>query len=172
MQPWFYWLRWRWAYRRWNTIGPCVASETLALNIGKNHWIIWWTAGRSLFWKTRQNKASTMVEKYCNKWEALQFSSVAQSCLTLCDPMDCSTPGFPVYHQLPELTQIHVHWVADAIQPFHPLLSPSPPAFNLFQHQGLFQWVSSLYQVAKLLEFQLQHQSFQWIFRTGEALML
>ena len=67
------------------------------------------------------------------------FSSVAQSCPTLCDPMDCSTPGFPVYHQLLELTQTHVHQVGDVIQPSHPLSSPSPPAFNLFQHQSLFQ---------------------------------
>ena len=92
-------------------------------------------------------------------------SSVAQSCPTLCDPMDCSTPGLPVHHQLPELTQTHVHRVGDAIQPSHPLSSPSP-SFNLAQHQGLFQGVSSSYQVAKLLEFQLQYQSFQWIFRT------
>ena len=68
----------------------------------------------------------------------IQFSSVSQLYPTLCDPMDCSTPGFPVHHQLPEFTQIHVHWVSDAIQPSHPLLSPSPLAFNLFQHQGLF----------------------------------
>ena len=95
-----------------------------------------------------------------------QFSSAAQSCPTLCNPMDCSTPGLPVYHQLPELAQTHVHWVGDAIQASHPLSSPSPPAFNLSQHQGLFQWVSSLQQVAKVLEFQPQHQSFQWIFRT------
>ena len=93
------------------------------------------------------------------------ISSVPQSCPTLCDPMDCSTPGFPVYYQLPELAQTHVHWVGDAIQPSHPLLSPSP-AQNLSQHQGLFQWVTSSHQVAKVLEFQLQHQSFQWIFRT------
>ena len=95
-----------------------------------------------------------------------QFSSVTQSCPTLSDPIDCSTPGFPVHHQFPELTQTHVHQVGDAIQPSHPLLSPSPPAFNLFQHQGLFKWVSSLHQVAKVLESQLQHQSFQWILRT------
>ena len=80
-----------------------------------------------------------------------QFSSVAQSCLTLCDPTDCGTPGFPVHHQLLELTQTYVHWVGDAIQPSHSLLSPSPPAFNLSQHQGLFPWVSSLHQVAKVL---------------------
>ena len=95
-----------------------------------------------------------------------QFSSVAQSFLTLHDPMDCSMPGVPVHHQLLEFIQIHVHWVGDAIQSSHPLSSPSPPAFNLSQHQGLFQWVSSLHQVAKVLELQLQYQSFQWIFRT------
>ena len=95
-----------------------------------------------------------------------QFSSVTQSCLTLCDPMNYCTPGFPVHHQLPKLSQTHFHWVSDAIQPSHPLSYPSLPAFNLAQHQGLFQWVSFSYQVAKVLEFQLQHQSFQWIFRT------
>ena len=95
----------------------------------------------------------------------VQFSSVAQLCPTLCNPMDCSMPGLPVHHPLQEFTQTHVHRVGDAIQPSHPLLAPSPPTFHLSQHQGLFQWVSSLYQVAKVLEFQLQHQSFQWIFR-------
>ena len=94
-----------------------------------------------------------------------QFSSVAQSCPTLCDSMDCSTPGLPVHHQLSEFAQTHVHGVGDAIQPSHPLSSPSPPAFSLSQHQGFFQWVSASHQVAKVLEFQLQHQSFQWIFR-------
>ena len=82
-----------------------------------------------------------------------QFSSVAQLCPTLCDPMNCSTPGLPVQHQLPEPTQTHVHWVVDAIQPSHPLLSPSPPAINLSQHQGLFKWVSSSHQVAKYWSF-------------------
>ena len=93
-------------------------------------------------------------------------SSVAQSCPTLCNPMNRSTPGLPVHHQLPEFTQTHVHWVGDAIQPSHPLSTPFPPAFNLSQHQGLFQWLGSLHQVAKVLEFQLQHQSFQWTPRT------
>ena len=97
---------------------------------------------------------------------SVPFSSVAQSCLMLCNPMDCSTPGLPVYYQLLELAQTHVHWVGDAIQPSHPLSSASPPAFNLSQHQGLFQLISFSHQVAKVLEFQLQHQSFQWIFRT------
>ena len=97
---------------------------------------------------------------------SVHLSSVALSCSTVCDPMDCSTPGFPVHHQLPELPQTQVHQVDDAIQPSHPLLSLSPPSLNLSQHQGLFKWVSSLHQVAKVLEFQLKHQSFQWIFRT------
>ena len=95
-----------------------------------------------------------------------QFSSVAQSCLTLCDPMNRSTLGLPVHYQLLEFTQTHVHWVGDVFQPSHPLSSPSPPALNLSQHQGLFKWVSSLHQVAKVLEFQLQHQSFLWTPRT------
>ena len=95
-----------------------------------------------------------------------QCSSVAQLCPTLCNPMERSMPGFPVHHQLPELAQTHVLWLSDAIQPSHPLSSPSPPAFNLSQHQGLFQGVSSLHQVDKGLELQLQHQSFQWTPRT------
>ena len=107
--------------------------------------------------------ASSVVKLKRLHIEMHQFSSVAQSCLILCDPMDCSTPGFPARHQLPEPTQTHVHRVGDAIQPSHPLLSP---ALNLFQHQGLFQWVSCSYQVVKVLELQLQHQSFQWIFST------
>ena len=97
---------------------------------------------------------------------SVQFSSVAQSCPTLWDLMDYSMSGLPVHHQLPELTQTHIHRVHDAIQPSHPLSSPSPLAFNLSQHQDLFQWVNSLHQVAMVLEFQLQHQTFQWIFRT------
>ena len=92
----------------------------------------------------------------------VQFSSVAQSSLTLCEPMDCSTPSFPVHHQLLELAQTHVHQVSDTIQPSHPLCSPSLPAFSLPQHQGLFQCVSSLHQVAKVLEFQLQHTSSEY----------
>ena len=85
----------------------------------------------------------------------IQFSSVSQSCPILCDPMNRSTPGLPVHHQLPEFTQTHVHWVSDAIEPSHPLLSPSPPAPNPSQHQSLFQWVNSSHEVAKVLEFQL-----------------
>ena len=94
------------------------------------------------------------------------LSSVAQLCPPLCNPMNRSTPGLPVYHQLPEFTQTQVHRVRDAIRPSHPLSSPSPPALYLSQHQSLFKWVSSSHQVAKVLEFQLQHQSFQWTSRT------
>ena len=108
----------------------------------------------------------TACIKLANPLEScLQFSSASQSSPTLCDPTDCSTPGFPVHHQLLELMQTQVHPVADAIQPSHPLSSPFP-ASNLPQHQGLFQWVNSSDQVTKVLELLLPHQSFQWIFRT------
>ena len=108
---------------------------------------------------------------YCNlKWMhcvnlwSVQFSSVGQSCPTLCDTMNHSTPSFPVHHQLLELAQTHVQWVGDAIQPSHPLSSPSSPALNLSQPQGLFPLVTSLHHMPKVLE--LQHQSFQCIFST------
>ena len=96
----------------------------------------------------------------------VQFSSVVQLCPTLCDPMNCSTPGLPVHHQLPEFTQTHARRVGDSIQPSHPVSSPPPPAPSPSQHQGLFQCVNSSHEVAKVLEFQLQHQSFQWTPRT------
>ena len=104
-----------------------------------------------------------LLEKY--KYAHYSVQSL-QLCPTLCDPIDCSIPCLPVHHELPEFTQTYVHWVGNAFQPSHPLSSPSVPAFNLSQHQGLFKWVSSLYQVAEVLEFQLQHQSFQWTLRT------
>ena len=115
---------------------------TYMYNIKNN---AFWTSG--VYWKNKR---------------LFQFSSVSQSCPTLCDPKNCSTPGLPVDHQWPEFTQTHVHRVGDAIQPSHPLSSPFPPAPNPSQHQGLFQWVNSSHEVAKVLEFQLQHQSFQW----------
>ena len=99
-------------------------------------------------------------------WLGTTYFSSAQSCLTLCDPMNRSTSGLPVHDQLLEFTQTHAHRVGDAIQPPHSLSCPSPPAPNPSQHQGLFQWVSSSHEVAKVLEFQLQHQSFQWTPRT------
>ena len=120
-----------------------------------------------------QNSWKEISPKNINIWPIItlkMFSilshccSVTKWCPTLCDPMACSTLGFPVLHCLLEFAQTHVHWVSDAIQPSH-LLSPysKPPTLNLSHHQGIFQWVSSLHQVAKVLE--LQHQSFQWIFR-------
>ena len=100
------------------------------------------------------------AERYCRI--LLVFS---QSCPTLCDPRDCSTSGFSVFHYLPEFAQTHAHWVNDAIQPYHPLPPSSSLSPNLSRRQGLFQWVSSSHQVAKLLELQFQHQPLQWIFR-------
>ena len=94
---------------------------------------------------------------YLGMLSSVHFSSVTQSCQTLCDPMNHSTPGLPVHHQLPEFTQTHAYRVGDAIQPCHPLSSPCPPNPNPSQHQGLFQWVNSSHEVAKVLEFQLQH---------------
>ena len=112
---------------------------------------------------------SLIFKKYLFIWSCQVFSSVQFSRSVVsnsCDPMNHSTPGLPVHHQLLEFSQTHVHQVGDAIHPSHPLSSPSHPALNLSQHQGLLQWVSSLHQVAKVLEFQLQHQSFQWTPRT------
>ena len=97
----------------------------------------------------------------CIVFSSVQFSSVTQSCPTLCEPMNCSTPGLPVHHHLPEFTQIHVHRVCDAIQPSHPRFSPSSPAPNPSQHQSLSQWVNSSHEVAKVLELQPQRHSFQ-----------
>ena len=128
-----------------------------------------WDTERLLDWKTNTGVwtlSKEEKEQVKSPSFSSQFSSFAQSCPSLCDPMDCSMPGLPVHHQLPEFSQTQVHRVSDAIQPSHPLLSPFPPTFNLSQYQGLFKWVSSLHQVAKVLEFQLQYQSFQWTPRT------
>ena len=103
-------------------------------------------SGKRLWWPLLWLLVNTVLEVLAR---AIQFSSVAQSCPTLCNPMNRSMPGLPVHHQLPESTQTNAHWVGDGIQPSHPLSSPSP-ALNLSQHQGLFKWVSSLHQVAKV----------------------
>ena len=116
--------------------------------------------------KTIPKNVQTITQLHSSHMLVKSVSSVAQSCPTLCDPMNRSTPGLPVHQQLPEITQTHVHWVSDVIQLSHPLLSPSPPALNLSQHQGLLKCVSPSHQVAKLLEFKPQHQSFQWTPRT------
>ena len=106
------------------------------------------------------------IHKSKNRSGCLCCCSVTQLCPTLCNPMNCNTPGLLVLYYLPQFAQTHVHWHSDTIQPSHPLSSPSPLSFNLSQHQGLFQWIGSSHQVAKVLGLQLQHQSFQWIFRT------
>ena len=148
----------------------------------------WWWTGRPgvlwfmeshtvrhhawLNWTELEAETTTLTEIPSHTVLLLQsVSSATQLCQTLCDAMDCSTPGLPILHQPLQFTQTHVHWVSDAIQLYHPLSSPSPPAFNLSQHQGLFKRVSSSHQVAKVLELQLQHQSFQWLFRTDLGLI-
>ena len=126
------------------------------------------THSRICAWRIPQTEESGRLQslglqRVGHDW-ATNTSFQSLSRVWLCDPVNCSTPGFPVHHQLPEFTHTHVHWVDDAIQPS--LSCSSPPAFNLFQHQGLFQWVSSSHQMAKVLEFQLQYQSFQRTPRT------
>ena len=120
-------------------------------------------------WRPPKKQKSALCVLHCymtSFWKHVAVCcSITQSCPTLWDPMNSNTPGFPVLHHLLEFAQTHVRWVGDAIQPSHPLSSPSPPAFNPSQHQGLFQWVGSLHQMAKILELQLQHQSLQWMFR-------
>ena len=128
----------------------------------KNHFTSQYSKAFSV-WNVTFHKMFCM---YPESISSVQFSSVTQLCPTLCDPMNCSTPGLPVHHQLLEFTPTHVHWVGDAIQPSCPLSSPSPFCLQSFLGSGSFKWVSSLHQVAEVLEFQLQHQSFQWIFRT------
>ena len=164
-------------------LNPCetITSEKYGQQIDKIHWKL-----KCLHWALVTRKGPILLHH--NSWlhvaqpmlqklnelgyeilshpPSVQFSSVSQLCPTLWDPMDCNMSGLPVHHQLLEFTQTHVHWVSDAIQPSHPLSYPSLPDFNLSQHQCLFKWVSSSHQVAKGLEFQLQHQSFQWTPRT------
>ena len=146
-----------------------IYSKTVALEWMAGHWK--WSHLKTLDWKCSQLKSLENNVKL-NQQSPLHtelillillimaclwvsVSSVSQSYLTLWDLMNCSKPGLPDHHQLPELTQTHVHWVGDVIQPSHPLLSPSPLAISLSQHQGLFKWVSSSHQVAKVLQFQL-----------------
>ena len=131
--------------------------------------IFWWGRKHSLSKFVSQLTLNTAVWPsgiFSIDSPSVQFSSVPQSCPTLCDPMNRSTPGLPVHSQIPESTQTHVHRVGDAIQPSHPLSFPSPPVPYPSRHQGLFQWVNSSHEVAKVLEFQPQHQSFQWTPRT------
>ena len=146
--------------------GEKVETVTDFLSLGsKNHCVPWlqsWNKKmlvpcKEIYNKNRQGSV---------QFSSVQFNSVAQSSPTLGDPMNRSTWGLPVHHQLPEFIQTHVRWVSDAIQPSHPLSSPYPPAHSPSQNQGLFQWVNTSHEVAKVLEFQLQHQSFQRTSRT------
>ena len=116
-----------------------------------------WLPNHSRRWVQPWNYKTLLLLERKAITNLVQFSSVAQSCPTLCDPMNCSMPGLPVHHQLLEFTQTHIHRVSDAIQPSHPLSSPSPPAPNPSQHQSLFQWVNSSHEVAKVLQFPRQH---------------
>ena len=146
----------------WNSVTPlaflvvmfCKAHLTSHSRMSGSRWVITpsWLSGS---WRSFLYSSSVYSwHLFLIYFASVQFGSVAQSCPTLCDPMNCGTPGLPVHHQLLEFTQTHVHRVDDAIQPSHPLSSPSPPAPNTSQHQGLFQWVNSLHEVAKVLEFQ------------------
>ena len=151
---WLAWpTQWIWVWassgRWWRTGKPGKLQSTGSQRVRHN----WATEQQQQDVLTR-NKQKNKVQKRI-AMHSVQFRSVAQSCPTLCDPTNRNTPGLPVHHQLPEPTQTHVHWVGDAIQQSHPLSSPSPPVLNLYQHQGLFKWVTSLHQVAKVLEFQL-----------------
>ena len=151
---------------------PCLPSPTPVLGMEGNQALVlctraWGRRARSgrCLWRSgtaalsRRPGSAGLLTHPCAfwllKWLSVQFSSVAQSCPTLCDPMNHSMPGLPVHHHLPELTQTHVHRVSDAIQPSHPLSFPFPPVPNPSQHQSLFQWVNSSHEVAKVLEFQL-----------------
>ena len=127
----------KWTHRYREHIGDC---QRMGVIRGRNEW-------RKIYiYKENLNLCSCLI--LCMKKSSC---SVAQSCLTLCNHMDCRTPGFPVLHHHPELAQTHAHWLSDVIKPSHPLSSPSLPAFNLSQHQGLFKWISSSHQVAKVL---------------------
>ena len=116
---------------------------------------VWYSDDKFCFLFATAYHCQPSVSNWWNSLVSDQIRSVAQSCPTLCDPMNRSTPGLPVHHQLPEFTETHIHWVSDAIQPSHPLSSPSPLAPSPSQHQSLFQWVNSSHEVAKVLEFQL-----------------
>ena len=150
--------------------GPDVGCRPMLLPTDDLRTFSWPSMGRYPFPPALCRGVAGTLNEGKKPWPSLSAlccycCSVAKPCPTLCNPMDCSTPGSPVLYYLPEFAQTHVHWVGDAILPSHPLSPPSLSAFNFFQHQGFFQWVSSLHKVARVLEFQLQHQSFQWIFR-------
>ena len=146
-------------FKRFRSQSPFYSSYLVSLFNSSRDWF--------LAFQLRLCLKAIIVTSFLHFFPKRGYSSVQLlSHVRLCNSMDCSMPGLPVHHQLQKFTQTHVHWVGDAIQPSHLLSSPSPPTFNHSQQQDLFQWVSSSHQVAKVLEFQLHYQSFQWIFRT------
>ena len=164
LNSWSWYTTLLWVLFEWRNMLPCFPVQRCKRESPSfvdyqqyHHWLL----TVFFFFKATSNSC-----KFFFFFFLLQFSSVTHSCLTLCNSMNHSMSGLPVYHQHLESTQTHVHQVGDAIQPSHPLSSLSPPALHLSQHQGLFKWVSSSHQVAKVLEFQLQHQSFRWTPRT------
>ena len=151
---WFFLLNPRWIDSHWFHIKSFLIQQ-----LHTHGSFLTWTIGKVFPTALPGSRISLFFSVFCC------FCSVTQSCATLCDPHELKHTRFPVLHHLPGLDQTHVHWLGDVIQLSHPLLSPSSPAFNLSQHQGLFRLVSPSHQVGKVLEFQLQHQSFQWILR-------
>ena len=137
-------LSW-WCYL---TSNPLLSPSPLAPNLSQHQGLFQWVGSSHQVAKLLELQLQHQSFRPIFRIDFLSVSSVTQSCLTLCDPMNCSTPGLPVHHQLPESIQSHVHWVGDAIQPSHPLSSPSPLAPNLSQHQGLFKWLSSLNHIS------------------------
>ena len=156
---------WKWIFMAYVPLSRIDTSNSLDQWNKVLRWMLWISSITMLILSAWGHLSYIFILQ--NFFALIQFSSVAQSCPTLCDPMNRSTSGLPVHHQFPEFTQTQVHQVSDAIQPSHPLSSPSPPAPSPSQHQGLFQSVNSLHEAAKVLEFQPQHQSLQWTPRTG-----
>ena len=143
-----------WRHRRWWSYDPLLPRDSSQFMISRSLKLLsLWPSENK--WSNWSLYSLICPISFQSIFVSVQFSSVSQSCPTLCDPMNRSTPGFPVHHHLPEFTQTHVHQVRDAIQPSHPQSSLSPTAPNPCQHQSLFQWVNSSHEVAKLLEFQL-----------------
>ena len=150
-------FEWKWWAVEILNVGEASTVGSIARQHGFGSWLWWLLSCVTVSSHWVSHSFSFLIIQF----SSVQFSSVAQSCPTLCDPMNLSMPGLPVHHHLPEFTQTHVHQVRDTIQPSHPRSSPSPPAPNPSQHQSLFQWVNSPHEVAKVLEFQLQHHSLQ-----------